>query len=142
MVLDAIRRVGLPLPAVRVQPAEETLVNLDTIFYTDQEAFTTDVVLLGQQVAVEATPIAYLWDHGDGTTSTSTDPGAAYPRETVTHRYQRANDGVTPAVATTWQARFSVEGGGWQDIDETLTVSNTGEPLEVVESVALLSGQD
>ena len=36
---------------------------------------------------IVATPASYTWDWGDGTTTTTKDPGAAYPDHTVFHKY-------------------------------------------------------
>ncbi len=113
-VLTALRRVGLPKLATVVQPADKTLVNFDTNFYTVPRPVRLTLTLLGQRVEVEATPTTYRWDFGDGTAATTADPGAAYPELTVTHRYADARVTVHPSVQTTYTARFRVRGGDWR----------------------------
>ncbi|HET7414972.1 MAG TPA: hypothetical protein VFI97_04675, partial [Arthrobacter sp.] len=61
LVLNAIRRIGLPKLAVHIQPQGKTLVNFDTNFYVDPQQFSRTITLLGQSVDVEATPTGYTW---------------------------------------------------------------------------------
>jgi hypothetical protein len=56
LVLNAIRQIGLPSLEAVTQPEDKTLVNFETIFYTDPQQFTQTVTLLGQSVEIEATP--------------------------------------------------------------------------------------
>ncbi len=49
-VLTALRRVGLPELATVVQPADKTLVNFDTNFYTEPRPVSLTLTLLGQRV--------------------------------------------------------------------------------------------
>jgi hypothetical protein len=105
IVLNEIRRIGLPTLEAKTQPADKTLVNFDTIFYATPEPFARTVTLLGQQVDIEATPSEYTWHHGDGTTSTTSSPGAPYPSKDVTHSYTDAHVTVSPSVDVTYTAR-------------------------------------
>ncbi|HET7414973.1 MAG TPA: hypothetical protein VFI97_04680, partial [Arthrobacter sp.] len=61
LVLNAIRRIGLPKLVVHIQPQGKTLVNFDTNFYVDPQQFSRTITLLGQSVDVEATPTGYTW---------------------------------------------------------------------------------
>jgi hypothetical protein len=45
-----------------------------------------------------------------------------------------------PRVDVTYQGRYRVNDGPWQDIPETLTVVGTPQPLEVVSATPLLVG--
>jgi hypothetical protein len=141
LVLQAIRRIGLPALQAHTQPQDKTLVNFETIFYTEPQAFTRTITLLGQQVDVEATPTTYTWHHGDGTSATTTDPGAPYPAKDITYEYTDAHTTVQPSVDVTYTARFRVNGGGWQDIPETVTIPGPSTDLRVSEATAVLSGQ-
>ena len=139
LVLDAIRRIGLPRLAVHIQPQGKTLVNFDTNFYVTPQPFGRTITLLGQSVDVEATPTGYTWLHGDGTSATTTNPGGPYPTLDVTYAYRTAGS-VAPYVQVTYSARFRVGGGGWQQIPGTVTVDGPPTNLVVAEGTGVLSG--
>jgi hypothetical protein len=140
LVLNEIRRIGLPTLQARTQPEGKTLVNFETIFYTEAQPFSATVTLLGQQVEVTAEPIRFTWHHGDGTAAETTGPGAPYPSREITYRYSDAGGTVHPRVDVTYQARFRVNAGTWQDIDETLTITGPEGDLLVREASPALSG--
>jgi hypothetical protein len=140
MVLNAMRRIGLPSLQAHTQPAGKTLVNFETILYAEPQTFTPTVQLLGQRVDIEATPSQFTWHHGDGTSATTTSPGAPYPSKEITYKYTDAHTTVTPSVDVTYTARFRVNGGGWQDIGETVTIAGPASSLRISEATAVLSG--
>jgi hypothetical protein len=123
---------------VKVQPAGRTLVNLDTIIYTDQSKVSTVTVpLLGFPVVVEATPMSYTWNFGDGATLTTTSPGKPYPSKEITHKYmKRGSANVT--VTTNYAARFNVAGTGWQYVDGTVPITGPATALLIREAVPVL----
>lgn len=141
MVLNALRRLGLPALTAQTQPRDKTLVNFATIFYTEPQPFTRTITLLGQQVQVEAVPTAYLWHHGDGTSAATSSPGSPYPSKEITYEYADAHVTVQASVDVTYSARFRVAGGDWQDIDETVTITGPPTALRVSEATAVLSGE-
>ncbi|HET9860985.1 MAG TPA: hypothetical protein VFQ19_14485, partial [Nocardioidaceae bacterium] len=118
----------------------KTLVNFATIFFAEPETFTRTLTLLGQQVDVEATPSQFTWHYGDGTSQTTTSPGAPYPSKEITYSYTDAHTTVTPSVDVTYTARFRVNSGGWQDISETVTIAGPAGNLRISEATAVLSG--
>ncbi len=140
MVLNEIRRIGLPELQAKTQPEGKTLVNFDTIFYTRAQPFAATVTLLGQQVDIVATATEYTWHHGDGTSTTTASPGSPYPSKEITYRYSDADRTVRPRVDVTYTARFRVNGGPWQNIDETVTIAGPETALRVSEAKAVLSG--
>lgn len=123
----------------KVQPAGRTLVNLDTIVYTDPTTVTdTTVQLLGFPVLVEATPMSYTWNFGDGTPPlTTTSPGAPYPSKEITHRYRRRGS-VNVLVTTHYAARFNVASTGWQYVAGTVPITGPATPLLIREAVPVL----
>jgi hypothetical protein len=133
LVLAALHRIGLPDAELQTEPgfkSGKTLVNFDTNFYTTADSVTETFTLLGEQVTVEATPASYTWHFDSGEldqTRTTTTPGAPYPELDVTYAYEDAHSTVHPSVDVTYSARFSVNGGTWQAILDTVTVS--GEPI-------------
>jgi len=140
LVLNEIRRIGLPELQARTQPEGKTLVNFDTIFYTEAQPFTATVTLLGQEVDIVAEPTGYTWHHGDGSTASTSGPGKPYPSKEITYRYSDAQTTVKPRVDVTYSARFRVNGGAWQDIDETVTITGPESSLRVSEASPTLSG--
>jgi hypothetical protein len=140
MVLREVERMGLPSLEVQIQPSDRTLVNFETNFYAEPEAFEREVTLLGQDVDVRADPVAYDWTYGDGATEQTESPGAPYPDLQVTHSYEDADVTVRPSVAVTYEAEFRVGDGDWEPIPETVTISGPPVELEVVEATPVLSG--
>ncbi|TCN40895.1 hypothetical protein EV644_105179 [Kribbella orskensis] len=137
-ILSEYKNVLFPKLNVKVQPAGRTLVNLDTIVYTeDSKVSATTVTLLGFPVVVEATPMSYTWSFGDGATLTTTSPGKPYPAKEITHKYMKRG-GVSVAVTTNYAARFNVAGTGWQYVDGTVPITGPATPLLVREAVPVL----
>ena len=144
MVLREFRRLDWPTSPLVVQPpGGRTLVNFETNFSTtNTEPSTRTVVLLGQQVEIEATPTSWLWHFGDGESEATRTPGALYPDLEVTHTYLDADVVETPSVDTVYTGRYRINGGPWQQIPETLTVPGEAVELEVVEAQPVLVGSD
>lgn len=146
LVFDAMKRLTWPRSELVVQPpGGETLVNLETNFYTLNTAPTTQTItLLGQRVEIEATPGSYVWhwgSTGESSGEEQTDsPGAAYPDLTVTHVYRDADVTAHPRVDTVYSGRYTVNGGGWTTIPQTLTVPGDPVALAVLEARPLLVG--
>ncbi len=140
MVLRAFRRIPLPSLRSHSQPAEKTLVNFDTIFFTEAAPLTRTVTLLGQRVRLEIRPSRFDWVLGDGTSMTTTTPGAPYPARDVVHRYADAHRTVEHRVRVTWSARWSLDGGPSRPVDGTVTTTGPGTPLRVAEASPVLSG--
>ena len=140
MVLAAFRRVPLPALRSQSQPADKTLINFDTIFFTQAEPLTRDLTLLGQDVRLEIAPSLFQWEHGDGTTMTTTTPGAPYPSKDIVYRYSDAHTTVQHRVIVTWTAQWSLNGGPLQPVDGTVTTAGPATPLRIAEASPALSG--
>jgi hypothetical protein len=130
----------LPLPhlATKQQPPGNALVNLPVIFFTDSpttQAFTVDI--RGFRVVIDATATGFTWHTGDGTDLTSTDPGAPYPAQTVTHAYRAGT--YTASLTTTWSATFTVDGGPRQDVPGTTTTDGPPVTFTVLQAHAVLT---
>jgi hypothetical protein len=136
-VLAESRNALFPRLRVKVQPSGRTLVNLDTIVYTDESAVsTTQVTILGYPVDVEATPLSYLWSFGDGESLTTTTPGKPYPAKEIAHRYLKRGS-VRLTLTTNYSARFRVAGGAWQYIG-MVPITGPATALQVREAVPVL----
>ncbi|WKN47230.1 hypothetical protein [Nocardioides sp. Arc9.136] len=140
MVAAAFRRLPLPPATLQVQPANgRTLVNFATNFWTERGELTRSVSLLGRRVDLRIWPTSYTWSFGDGTTSTTSEPGAPYPDLQVTHDYRRAGR-VAPSVDTTYAAEFSVDSGPWQPVSGTVTIPGAPVGLRVLTATPTLVG--
>jgi hypothetical protein len=137
-VLSESRNVLFPKLRVMVQPAGRTLVNLDTIVYTDQSRVSTQTVtILGFPVEVEAMPMSYTWHFGDGSSTTTTTPGRPYPVKDITHKYMKKG-GVGLTLTTNYATRFNVAGTGWQYVDGLVPITGPVTALQVREAVPVL----
>jgi len=141
MVRSAFAALKLPGSTLSLQPPDGvTLVNFETNFYTDDTgAITKRVTLLGQRVAIEATPSSFTFHFGDDLKLDTTDPGAPYPKLRVTHNYLR-KDTYRPWLSTTYSGRFKVGNGPWQDIPGTVTIDGPKQRLRAIEASPKLVG--
>jgi hypothetical protein len=135
LAIREFRRIQWPGSELNVQPpGGETLVNLETIFYTtNSEPIPQVVTLAGRSVTIEATPTAYSWSFGDEAGASTTSPGHPYPNHDVFHVYRSKGD-VAASVATTYSGRFRIGDGGWQDIPDTLTVDGPAVNIGILEA--------
>jgi hypothetical protein len=140
MVLQAFRRVPLPALRSHSQPANKTLINFDTIFFTPAQPLTRNITLLGQRVRLEIRPSRFEWVHGDGTTETTSEPGSPYPAKDIVYRYADAHRTVQHRVVVTWSAEYSLNGGPLQPVNGTVTTTGPATPLRIAEASPALSG--
>jgi hypothetical protein len=137
-----MKKLSWPQADLVIQPpGGRTLVNFPTNFMTTTTTPTSQTVtLLGVDVEIEATPVAFTWHFGDGETHEGSDPGAAYPDLRITHVYRHAGVTVEPSVDVTYRGAYRVDDGPWQDIPDTLTVVGAPVGLEVVSATPHLVG--
>lgn len=148
MIQQAFAQVPVPSSQIVVQPPDgETLVHFPTIYSTEAPSFVESLTLLGRRVDLQIRPVSYLWVHGDGTTQTTDWPGRAWQRgvdmgEYLSHDYDRTATGLDLRVDVTWTADFRVDGGAWQPVNGTVSVTGPSEQLNVLEADPLLVGRD
>jgi hypothetical protein len=95
---------------------------------------TFDVVILGLPVRVSATPVAYTWAFGDGTSLGPTaSAGAPYPAADITHTYRRPGS-VAARVDVSFTGTFTVAGGPVAVIPGRVTVPGPPVPVRVREA--------
>jgi hypothetical protein len=140
LVSRAFQRI--PLPALRAitQPTDKTLINFDTIFRVEATPLDRTLTLLGQRVDLRIVPSTFRWVHGDGTTAVTTTPGAAYPAKDVVYRYQQAHVTVMQHVEIVWTARWSLNGGPFQDVTGTVTTVGPEHAMRIAQATPALSG--
>ena len=93
---------------------------------------TFNITLLGTPVEVEATPVSFNWDWGDGQSFETTDPGTPYPNYTVSHPYEVTGDGYVIKLRTSWSARWRIAGQAqWHQVNGTVTTTETSSPFNL-----------
>ena len=137
-VEEAVRRIGLPALVTHVQPETRTLVNVDTIVYSRPAPFDTTVPILNHSVRIHAIPTTYIWHFGDGTTTTTTDPGAPWPHHSVTHRYQHTADAVPITLTVGYHVSYSTDGTPWEDLEQPIYATGPATTVTVDEAHAIL----
>lgn len=107
-------------------PAGWVPVNAPVVLYAGDQEQELDTTLLDTPVSIRAVPVEYSWDLGDGNKIVTSKPGEPYPSELISH-YYRSEGWYDVTLTTTFAGEFSVDGGEWQDINGTITV--TSEPI-------------
>lgn len=132
----AVEEFGLPAARLQMYPVgAKTLVQLDSIFYSDTPVAEFPLDIGGTEVDIRATPTKFHWDFGNAerTTPHGGEPWSegGDPDQYVIHVYEEAG---------TYSARVDVEytvewnaGDGWSTIPEPIL----GQPGPDVEIDAL-----
>jgi len=137
-ILKAFRNTAWAKPTVHTQPeGNVTLVTLPTYFrvswpeagYQPGEIDTT--TLLSTPVRIRPSLKSYTYVFGDGTSSEPTpSPGDTYPDGDITHAYPKAGT-YASHVDITYGGEFSVSGGEWIKIPDTVTIPGPSQTLTV-----------
>ena len=100
--------------------------------WTSPNKQTFNITLLGTAVEVEATPVSFNWDWGDGQSFETTDPGTPYPNYTVSHAYEVTGNGYVIKLRTSWSARWRIAGQAqWHQVNGTVTTTETSSPFNL-----------
>lgn len=145
VVLTATGFRSLPIPGstIEMQPDGFSLRNAHTNIYASSATRTLSTTILGQSVAVRATPYEYRWTYGDGSTRTTTTPGAPvsgepFESETATsHVYTETGD-YPVGLTTVYSGQFSVAGGPWMPVAGLATVPSATVEVSVWRTKKLL----
>jgi hypothetical protein len=141
MIREAWRHTAFARPALVIQPkGGDTLVRLKTYFavawpsagFQPGEVDTADPAqMLGHTVQIKPTLVEYDYDFGNGQHSgATTSAGGGYPDGDITTAYADAGD-YAPRVNVTYGGEFSVDGGAWIRIPDTLTITGPAQDLTV-----------
>jgi len=99
----------VPTATLAYQPAFEPLVHVPVIFWCDLPTlFQSRVDIIGEIIDVALRP-GFAWQWGDGESTTTTEPGAPYPNQKVTHTYKQSGTYYVTLVAT-WNGNFKHNG--------------------------------
>jgi hypothetical protein len=137
-ILAAFHNTPWAKPEAHIQPeGNVTLVTLATYFEVSwpatgfQPGEIDTITLLGTPVRIRPTVQGFTYVFGDGTSFGPTaSPGGPYPGGDITHAYPTAGTYDT-RIDITYGGEFSVAGGTWVPIPETVTVAGRLQPLTV-----------
>jgi hypothetical protein len=142
MVQRAFREVDFARPSVALQPVgNQTLVNFETFYRVQwpqlgvapQEIAT--VTLLGRSVRIRPAVRSFTYSFGDGSSAGPTsDAGGTYPTGGIRHTYASAGS-VPVVVRAVYTGDFSVDGGAWEPVDESVTITGPPTALHVREAI-------
>lgn len=131
------REVAHLVPGVGTQGMEPKgwmVVGLPTNFYADATSSIVSTTLLGSPADVRFTPVSFTWDHGDGSTTTSTSGGetwaalgvAEFSETATSHVYESPGD-YTISLTVLYSAEYRIGGGEWRGLAGT--VPSTSPPM-------------
>jgi len=137
LILTAFHNTPWALLTVHIQPeGNVTLVTLPTYFevrWQDagfQPGEVETVSLMGRQVRIRPTNNNFTYVFGDGSTLPTGSPGGVYPDGDVTHVYAKAGT-YSSHIDISYGGDFSVDGGEWITIPDTIDVPGRAQPLTV-----------
>jgi len=141
MIRSAFRRVHFARPEVSMQPAgNQTLVNFETFYRVAWPEIgvgpkeIVSVTMLQRHVRIRAAVRTYTYSFGDGTSAGPTsDAGGVYPTGRIRHTYVSAGS-VGVRVRAVYTGDFSVDGGPWESVDDTVTIAGPVAGLRVREA--------
>ena len=103
-------------------PAGRTLViDHDITFWTSGNKQSITSNLLGRQVEIEASPVKYIWDFGDGVIQETDYPGSPPPAGGIVHQFKDTGNNFRVQLTVVWVARWRLVGGAWQTVRGTIT---------------------
>ena len=137
-VRRAVERFGMkPGEIETAPPGGKTLVDFDTVVWTEQGPYEFELDLAGTAVELMATPERYHWDFGDGHDARYDTPGVPYAEsrpmnEYHTHSYERTGE-FDITLTIDYHVRWNA-GNGWQSITDTISSQpDQAHTLQVVE---------
>jgi hypothetical protein len=126
--LDDLASFAPTAGPVAGEPAGWGVVGLDSNFYAGSGAQVIEGELLGRPAAVRFTPVAWHWDYGDGSRTTTVDPGAPwgsaeeFEPTATSHRYASAGT-YSVGLAVEFAAEFRFAGSDWLAVAGTVTAA-------------------
>ncbi|WP_253905145.1 PKD domain-containing protein [Arthrobacter sp. H14] len=120
-----------------VQPQPHTLVGAHTNVSAEAEPQNFSVEVAGYQIEVNAKPVAYQWNYGDGHVFGPTQsaglrlPQNRWGEQTATsHMYEQTGD-YNVTLTTLYNGEFSVDGGPWIPIPGQAEVESAPVTISV-----------
>jgi hypothetical protein len=127
-------------PSFDTEPEGFAIVGLPANFTASAGEQELSGELLGWQVTVRFTPVGYVFEHGDGTTRSTTSGGSSWAAAgavqfapTPTSHVYRDRGTVTPRATVRYAASVDF-GTGWRPVAGVVTATTVGDVVEVVEA--------
>lgn len=132
-------RVPLPPPRCEYNPATTGLTGLATWGWAAPSGpVTANPSINGYSVQAQARPIRYIWEWGDGASSSSASPGAP-TAPAVSHTYRTKEDyTISCRVVWTGTYTFTGPGGAIETVDLGTTAMRQDLAYHVVEVRSVL----
>ena len=114
------------LPLLTSPKNGEVAVGSPVYAFFEDAAQDFEVKVLGVSVKIHAEPKEILWDWGDSSSETGSDPGAPWPEGKVRHSYLKPAD-LRIEARTQWEVSYSFPGGEGKIEDPVETTSRSRE---------------
>ena len=99
----------VPTAGIAFQPEFEALTHVPVIFWVDiPQQFLSRVKIIGETVDVALRP-GFIWSFGDGSMWATTNTGAPFPKQSITHTYTKPGT-YAVLLLTTWNGSFTHNG--------------------------------
>lgn len=126
VTLEDFRRLDIAPSQIESDSGGFGLIRANTNFYATEEPQTLNTTMLDQAVAIQAVPVQWTWDYGDGSEALSHPypggPQREFNQETTTsHQFQDTGE-FPVSLTTAYRGQFSVNGGPWIAIPGTAEV--------------------
>jgi hypothetical protein len=132
--------------AMHAEPDGWAVVGVPANYWIEVQPFTVDGALLGKAAQVRFTPVAYVWDYGDGTGRTTTKGGSSWSAlgqaeltATPTSHVFGTTGGRTVRVTVAFHAEYRLGAGPWTTVVGEVTAAAPPVPVRVVVERTLLT---
>ena len=120
--LQDFQRLAVAPAENHVQPAPDTLKNMNTNVYAVAQPQTFETTLGGYPVSVRAYPAQYTWNYGDGASLGPTPltgaplPEGAWDTPTDTSHVYTSTGDYSVTLTTSFYGEYNIAGTGWQPV--------------------------
>lgn len=120
--LQDFQRLAVAPAENHVQPAPDTLKNMNTNVYAVAQPQTFETTLGGYPVSVRAYPAQYTWNYGDGASLGPTPltgaplPEGAWDTPTDTSHVYTSTGDYSVTLTTWFYGEYNIAGTGWQPV--------------------------
>jgi hypothetical protein len=131
---------------VNAEPDGWAVVGVPANYWIETDPFIVDGTLLGEAAQVRFTPVAYVWDYGDGTRRTTTTGGSSWQAlgqdeltATPTSHVFTTTGVRTVEVTVAFEAEYRLGDGSWTVVVGEVTATAPPVPVRVVLERTLLT---